>query len=45
MTEDSLPLKISGVLEKFEDGESTPFEKIYIEDDKIVRVERRGVDY
>ena len=47
MAENSLDItpKISGKLEKYEEGEDTPFEIIYIEDEKVVKIERRGVDY
>jgi hypothetical protein len=37
--------KISAVLEKFEDGETEPFEKVYIENEIVVKIEKRGVDY
>lgn len=37
--------RLDGILEKFWDGETEPYERIYIEDEKIVRVERKGVDY
>lgn len=41
----NLEPKISAVLEKFEEGESTPFEKIHIEQGEIIKIEKRGVDY
>lgn len=45
MSEEKIPIKISGKLEKFEEGETEPFEVIYIEDEKVVKIERKGVDY